>query len=206
VLLVVCFAAVVATVPLAGGRLGALASVRIARVWTLTVALAIQALIMWLMPDGAPALHGLAHVVSYGFIVAFLVANRRIPGLWLVALGTALNVAAITANGGVMPAAPGAVEAAGRAHEAGAFANSAVVVEPKLSWLGDVFAVPGPLPLANVFSVGDVAIVVGAALALHALCGSRLTRRNWGSSLSNLQPTGPGSNPLPSDFPTPTGE
>lgn len=184
-LLVACFAAVVATVPLAGGRLAALASVRIARAWTLTVALAIQALIMWLMPEGAPAVHGLAHVVSYAFVVAFLVANRRIPGLWLVALGTVLNVAAITANGGVMPAAPGAVEAAGRA-QAGDFANSAVVVEAKLSWLGDVFAVPAPLPLANVFSVGDVAIVVGAALVLHALCGSRLTHRRSSESRARV--------------------
>jgi hypothetical protein len=178
VLLVACFAAVVATVPLAGGRLGALSSVTIARGWTLSVALGLQAVIMWLLPEGAPALHALGHVASYGFVIAFLAANRAIPGLWIVALGTALNAAAIAANGGVMPAAPAAVKAAGLAQRGGGFANSAVVKDPELAWLGDVFAVPALFPLANVFSVGDVLIVAGVAVVLHALCGSRLAGRS----------------------------
>jgi hypothetical protein len=32
-----------------------------------------------------------------------------------------------------------------------------------LPWLGDVFAVPHGVPFANVFSVGDVLVVAGAA-------------------------------------------
>jgi len=42
--------------------------------------------------------------------------------------------------------------------------------------LEDVFDIPRSLPLANVFSVGDAAIVIGAVLLLHSVCGSRPMR------------------------------
>jgi hypothetical protein len=58
--------------------------------------------------------------------------------------------------------------------EAGDFVNSTAVAHPHLSFLGDVFAVPASWPVSNVFSVGDVILVVAALLALHCLCGSRL--------------------------------
>jgi hypothetical protein len=34
--------------------------------------------------------------------------------------------------------------------------------------------VPSSWPVSNVFSIGDVVLVVAALLALHCLCGSRL--------------------------------
>ena len=132
---------------------------------------------MSLWPEGVTAVHAVAHLVSYGFVVVFLAANTRRPGLWVVAAGTALNVGAIAANGGVMPASKGALEAAGMLDADGRFANSALVAHPRLEFLGDVFAWPAPLPLANVFSVGDVLIVVGAAIVVHRVCGSRLATR-----------------------------
>jgi hypothetical protein len=73
-----------------------------------------------------------------------------------------------------MPADPDALEAAGVHQQAGDFANSTAVAHPHLSFLGDVFAVPASWPVSNVFSVGDVILVVAALLALHCLCGSRL--------------------------------
>jgi hypothetical protein len=66
-----------------------------------------------------------------------------------------------------MPASRGALAAAGRAAETSGFTNSTAVAHAHLAFLGDVFAVPTPLPLANVFSVGDVLLLVGAALLLH---------------------------------------
>jgi hypothetical protein len=48
-----------------------------------------------------------------------------------------------------------------------------VVAKPKLAFLGDIFAWPDPLPLHNVFSAGDVCILIGAAIVIHFVCGSR---------------------------------
>jgi hypothetical protein len=45
-----------------------------------------------------------------------------------------------------------------------------VLAHPRLSFLGDIFAVPRELPFANVFSIGDVLIAAGAIVVIHALC------------------------------------
>jgi len=107
----------------------------------------------------------------------FLVANRRLPGMALVGLGAAGNLLAIGANGGVMPASPTALAAAGMPADPPGFANSAALADPRLAFLGDVFAIPAGWPLANVFSAGDVLIAVGAVVAVHGICGSRLPWR-----------------------------
>ena len=91
------------------------------------------------------------------------------PGLWLVAIGGALNFAAIVANGGVMPASRDALVRAGIEPSHG-FANSAALAHPKLQLIGDVFAVPGPWPLGNVFSIGDLVLVAGLMLLIHRSC------------------------------------
>jgi Family of unknown function (DUF5317) len=112
-----------------------------------------------------------AHTGTYGLLAWFLWLNRRLPGVWIIGLGGLGNAVAIVANGGVMPAAPDALAAAGLPAETpGEFANSAAVHTPVLGWLGDVFAVPQALgPFANVFSIGDVIIAVGLGVALHRL-------------------------------------
>ena len=120
VLLVLCLA----SVPLARGRLGALADVRFRAAWLALVAIAGQIVIVSLLPQGNVWLHHAVHLATYGLIAAFLWANRHIAYLWLAALGGALNLAAITANGGVMPADPDALAAAGVHQQAGDFANS----------------------------------------------------------------------------------
>lgn len=107
-------------------------------------------------------------------MAAFLWANRAIPFLWLAALGGALNLMAISVNGGVMPASASALAAAGVEQQPGEFINSAALAHPKLAFVGDVFAVPSSLPISNVYSVGDLMLVLAALLALHTICGSRL--------------------------------
>lgn len=109
------------------------------------------------------AVAAVVHVATYGVAVAFLVANRVLPGVLVVAAGALTNGLTIALNGGVLPASRAAAEAAGATTEA-AFANSGVLERPVALWLGDVFAWPEPLPLANTFSIGDVLIVLGAAL------------------------------------------
>lgn len=113
-------------------------------------------------PAGPPL-----YVASTVTVLVAVVRNLRITGLPLVALGAVSNLAAILANGGLMPADPGALALAGLAPGEG-FSNSVVLDAPALRPLTDVFALPAGLPLANVFSVGDVLIAAGIAIAVAA--------------------------------------
>jgi hypothetical protein len=113
------------------------------------------------MPE---ALAATLHVVTYVVALGFLWVNRRASGVWVVAAGAFSNGLAIALNGGVLPASAAAVASAGIERDL-AFDNSAVLEHPLLPWLGDVFAWPAPLPLANTFSVGDVLIVIGVFVA-----------------------------------------
>jgi hypothetical protein len=169
VLLVLLAGLCIASVPLAGGRLVRVLELRVR--WTAAVfaALALQIAITTLMPGGDPTLHDALHLASYALAGAFLIANRSIPGLWLIALGGGMNLAAISANGGVMPASPTASAIAG-IPASDQFANSAVLTDPRLAWLGDIIPVPGPWPLGNVLSPGDVVLYVGALVLLHRAC------------------------------------
>jgi hypothetical protein len=173
-LVVVCLLCLL-TVPLARGSLLRLADVELHARWTVLAAIVIQVLVITVFPAQAGSLGEPVHLATYALAAAFLWRNQSLPGLWIIGLGAAMNLSAITANGGVMPATPGALDAAGMVHDKGsAFANSAAVDDPRLAFLGDVFAVPASWPLSNVFSVGDVAIVLGVLIALHAICGSRI--------------------------------
>ena len=54
--------------------------------------------------------------------------------------------------------------------------NSVAAPEPNLSWIVDRFAAPDWLPLANVYSVGDVVIALGAVVLVFSATGARLPR------------------------------
>ena len=104
------------------------------------------------------------YLVTTLVVFATVVRNIRLPGMPIVALGALSNLAAIAANGGSMPADPAALAIAGL--EAEPHTNSVVLASPALQPLTDIFALPAWLPLANVFSVGDVLIGVGLAIVL----------------------------------------
>lgn len=174
-LLVIVAIALLATVPLAGGRLTRLADIRLRSVWAVLLAAAIQVAITQ-VSGGSHAMHAGLHVLSYVLDAYFVFANRRLVGVPVVALGAALNVLAIIANGGVMPANAGALRIAGIAERAG-FDNSAAVAHAHLAFLGDVIPVPGPWPIGNVLSIGDLIICAGAFIVLHHACNSRLVGR-----------------------------
>jgi len=174
-LLVACVLLAVITVPLMGGRLGALAEVPVRLAWVLPLALALQTASIYL--PGLPEQARIAlQVLSYPVAGLFLAVNPQLPGRFLVAVGGLSNLLAISVNRGVMPASPGAASAAGIPAGSAGYSNSAVLAHPRLAFLGDVLAVPASWPFANVFSVGDVLIVLGVAWALHRLAGSRLAR------------------------------
>ena len=98
------------------------------------------------------------HILSYGFLVFFAMSNARTKVLLPLFAGMAANAVAIVANGGKMPVSPDAARAAGI--EVGAHSNVQLGGD-RLTFLGDVFALPHQLPFANVFSVGDLLIGIG---------------------------------------------
>jgi hypothetical protein len=175
-LLVIAAVLLVVSVPLAGGSLRRLAQLDIRAAWTVLLSAAIQVGITSAHRGGSHTLHVVLHFVSYGLVVWFLFANRRFVGMPMLTLGAALNVLAITVNGGVMPAWSTAIRLAGLDEKAG-FDNSAPVSHAHLQFLGDVIPVPGPWPIGNVLSIGDLLIFAGAFVLLHYACESKLAVR-----------------------------
>lgn len=161
---------------LPGSRLSLLARVRFRHTWLVWAALGAQVLIISVLPDGGRASDA-AHLGTYVLAAAFVVLNVRRSGTWMVAAGGGLNLAAIAANGGVMPASADALAASGWEPEPGQFANSDVLVDPRLALLGDVFATPSWLPVESVYSIGDVVVVLGVALFLQLTCRPRARAR-----------------------------
>lgn len=165
----------VAAVPLFRGRVRRLAELPFRAIWLIIVALGIQFLILTIMPGPRTTIREGALVGSYLMGIGFLLLNRRIPGMWLIGIGAAMNFVAIAANGGVMPAAPHALATAGLPIGTPDFyTNSVAVAAPRFAYLGDIFALPASWPLSNVFSAGDVLIAVGAVVTVHRATGSRL--------------------------------
>ena len=175
-ILLVAFAVILASVPMCGGRLGRLGHLHLRHSWLIISAMAIQTLVISVIPGIGPGPGSAIHLATYAMAAAFLVMNRLLPGMPLLAFGSAANLAAIVANGGVMPASAWATRMSGLTSPGDEFANSRMVEHPHLLCLGDVFAIPESWPLSNVFSIGDVAIVIGGAILIHAACETRLTR------------------------------
>jgi hypothetical protein len=118
--------------------------------------------------DAAPV----AYVASSVAVLAAVFRNVSIPGLAVVLLGGSANLLAITANGGYMPASADAVGALDRLPPEG-YSNSRLSDAVMLGPLTDLFAMPGWVPLANVFSIGDMLIAIGCVIAVVATMHGR---------------------------------
>jgi hypothetical protein len=151
---------------LLGGQASRLGELKIRYAWLCVLGLAVQ-LLLFSDADtqrigdlGVPI-----YVVSTFAVAAGGAAHYRIPGMAVVALGALSNLAAIVANGGYMPTTAAALAAAGFAEKTG-YSNSALLPDPKLPWLTDIFAMPPWIPAHNVFSVGDVLIGLGVVIVI----------------------------------------
>jgi hypothetical protein len=162
---------------LLGGRLSALGELPVTAKPAIIGAFGLQ-LFVTMAPTALPESTASAlHLGSYALAVWFLWANRRLPYLWVAAAGGACNLLAIAANGGSMPAAPAALRSAGLVGAEDVFANSGHVEHARLAFLGDIWSIPKGWPFANVFSFGDVVLLLGAAALVLSVCGApRLTR------------------------------
>ena len=146
-----------------GGKLRRLGTLRWRGLWIFYVALALRIVafpfgfLPWRTPEGTAKV---LYLVSYGVLVVAVALNFRLPGVAIVATGMALNVLAISVNGGHMPALPSALRGAGLHFTQSR--NSEVFAHPRLPWLIDRWAVPSWIPWGSIFSVGDAIVAIGA--------------------------------------------
>jgi hypothetical protein len=119
---------------------------------------------------------GLAHagtlyvagmVVSAALVTVFVVRNRELPGMSLIALGFVLNAFVVTVNG-AMPVAQEAADRVGIStvglYRHADAKHELIDDDTVLPGLADVIPVPLPGPLergSNVVSVGDVVLAAG---------------------------------------------
>ena len=113
--------------------------------------------------DLGPAIY----VLSTLAVFVAVARNWRLTGMIVVAAGALSNLIAITANGGFMPAAQEALDIAGFGGP-GDHTNSVVLANPAVRPLTDIYALPAGVPLANVFSVGDILIGLGIVIVIVA--------------------------------------
>ena len=165
---------------LLGGRLRNLSDIRL-RWW----ALALVGLVLQLIP--VPSMHGQIDrwiaaallAASFAVLLVLVVANIRLPGFPVVALGFALNLLVISVNGG-MPVSDQALrEAYGPGYanmkreliEHGGAKHHLARPGDLLRPLSDVIPVGTPVRL--VFSVGDLLFFAGVMWLLAAATKGR---------------------------------
>lgn len=137
--------------------------------WVAVVGLLVQVALFTPTGDEIAGSAGPAiYVLSTIAVFLAVLRNIRLPGMVIVALGSISNLAAIIANGGFMPADARALAIAGFT-DAGSHTNSVVLEHPALQPLTDIFAVPAGIPMANVYSVGDVLIGIGIVIMIATL-------------------------------------
>ena len=187
---------------LLGGRFDNLGALSFRWTWVAIAGLAVQVALFsgpvsaTVGDAGAPL-----YVASTVAVLGFVLGNAGITGMPIVALGAGLNLVAITANGGTMPASGAALASLGTGASSG-YINSRELVAPVLLPLGDVFALPSWMPFANVFSVGDV--LVGAGIFIVIVVAMRrgpAEADSTGGSGASAAPGLPGS-PVPQAAPS----
>ena len=154
-----------------GGRLTRIADAPLHATWLLFTGLALQVTVdvtaaRGILEDASTAGWSLL-LASQLLIVAWLVRNRHLPGVLLVAAGLALNAAVMAANG-AMPVDPAAIRAVGELTDGRVPLGKHTLMTPdtRLPWLADILPLA---PLRTIISVGDVVIAAGLLPLTHAL-------------------------------------
>ena len=153
-----------------GGRFRNIAAAPLHRGWLLAAGVGLQVVVdvaagRGMLPAGLWSTYALLSL-SQVLVLLWVVSNRHLPGLVLVAAGLAMNATVMAANG-AMPVAPEAIAALG--------IDGAVVppgkhmlldASTRLPWLADVIPVP---PIRSIISVGDIVLAIGLLPLTHAL-------------------------------------
>ena len=130
------------------------------------------------------------YVLSCVAVLACVLRNARMPGLAIIALGGMSNLLAIVFNGGFMPVAAEAARAVGQAPPTG-YVTTAEVIDPMLRPLTDIIIVTWPSPVANVYSVGDVLVMLGLVVTVMWVLRSPAAPTHSGSNDADHPATRP---------------
>src|SRR5215213_3146906 len=168
--------AVIVVALLRGGSLRNIAAVQLRWLPLVIVGFALQLLIF--TPFARSPLVAFAtlpiYVLSLALVAIWVAANWRIPGMALIAIGLALNVAVIAANGGHMPVLPEAARLAGQyevlaADDPRTSKHLLMASDQVQLWLlSDIIVIPHGVPGASVLSVGDLALTIGIAILCYS--------------------------------------
>ena len=169
-----------------GGKLGRLANLPLRAPWLALLGFGLQLYTIYSPTNTAQGflgLHTLALIGSYAMLLVLIWINRRIAGMMVIGLGLLLNFSVMLANGGYMPITPEAVKAIGYEYqlESAEFGSrlqdTKDVLLPReetnLWVLSDIFVLPPPFPIPSVFSVGDIALALGAFVLIFRAMHSR---------------------------------
>ena len=151
---------------LRGGSLESLAATKFRWSGLLFAGLGGQIAIEMWSPEWLDEGAGLAVLLlSNALVAGFLAANVHLPGVALAAIGMALNVIVIAANG-AMPVSTRALEKAGFEGDVGDFGTKHELLDEdtRAPWLADVI----PVPYARaIISLGDVVLALGIAQLVY---------------------------------------
>jgi hypothetical protein len=201
----------IAIVLVTRGSLNQLLRLRIQAIWLALLALTIQIVLDLVdFPDDRIDDLGFALLMaSYALLLAFCFVNIRVPAMWIVALGIALNAAVIGLNQGMPTRDREVTTATGRTVDRPI--DRTVKHRPEssddlLPFLGDKIVIPEPID--EVISVGDIVIGVGIVgvcylgsrprRSARSARGRSARRRSRSKRSARSKPTPqPSLNPLP---------
>ncbi|HEX2988372.1 MAG TPA: DUF5317 domain-containing protein [Chloroflexota bacterium] len=148
--------------------------------WLALLALAAQIYVIYYPGDGVEAARGLHAILmmgSYlalGIVVAF---NSRVKGMSIIGLGLLLNFLVMAANGGFMPVSREAILTTGTRVSDGLPSEGMRLPRSKdvllsaentrLWMLSDTIMAPR-MPLARVYSIGDLIVGLGIIFLIQA--------------------------------------
>lgn len=158
---------------LTGGRLWNLERLRLKHAPAIIALFAVQALFRgsslgsrWLSSSAALFVWS----ACMAFLIALVMANRRVPGMPVVALGMFLNLLVVVVNAGMPLSGDAAAKIGAQASDiAGGLQGGfyeLVTQSTHLAFLGDVIAVPGPQGVRSVVSLGDLVMLLGAGVVV----------------------------------------
>lgn len=139
-----------------------------------------------------PAVFPYLYIFSYLVLLIAVFRNWQMLGMKIAALGVALNLLVIIANGGHMPADLRLAERTGKVYllQSQDYPRSRPITpQTRLPFLGDVFALTKPYPLPQIFSLGDIVLTAGACwlvLCLMGLLPQRPPKPRQSAAVENL--------------------